>query len=54
MESVFGEPSELFGFLLTHGYDTLHMGPAYQSVIAQGSRPYRPIRLLPFRLKIPF
>ena len=54
MESVFGEPSELFSFLLTHGYDTLHMGPAYQSVIAQGSRPYRPIRLLSFRLKIPF
>ena len=46
MESVFGEPSELFDFFLSHGYDTLQTAPAYQLVVAHGSRPYRPFRLL--------
>lgn len=46
MESVFGQPSELFDFFLSHGYDTLHTAPAYQLVVAHGSRPYRPFRLL--------
>ena len=46
MESVFGEPSELFDFFLSHGFDTLHTAPAYQLVVAHGSRPYRPFRLL--------
>ena len=46
MESVFGESSELFDFFLSHGYDTLQTAPAYQLVVAHGSRPYRPFRLL--------
>ena len=46
MESVFGEPSELFDFFLSHGYDTLQTAPAYQLVVAHGSLPYRPFRLL--------
>jgi len=54
MESVFGEPSELFAFFLSHGYDTLQVAPAYQLVDVRGSRPYRPFRLLSFRLLRPF